>query len=339
MTTRPPAHDAAHDDHHGHHHADHPPHGHAGGGHHHHGDPSRQGRAFLIAIVLNAAFVAVEFGYGVAADSTALMADAGHNLSDVLGLLLSWSAMLLARRRPSARLTYGLRSTSILAAMANAMLLLVACGAIGWEAVQRFSQPPAVASTTVMAVAGLGLLVNGFSAWLFMRGSQRDINVRAAYLHMAADAAVSLGVVVAGGVMLLTGWYWLDPALSLVIVVVIVVGTWSLLRESVGLALNAVPAGVDPAAVARHLRQWPGVSEIHDLHIWGMSTTECALTVHLVMPDGYPGDAAVDAITQALSERFGVHHSTLQIEQGTTRHACSLHLPAGGPAARPEHAH
>ena len=291
--------------------------------------------------MLNAVYVAVEFGYGVLADSTALMADAGHNLSDVLGLLLAGSAVLLARQRPSAQFTYGLRSTSILAAMANAMLLLVACGAIAWEAFQRFSQPPQVASATVMAVAGLGLLINGFSAWLFMRGSQSDINVRGAYLHMAADAAVSLGVVVAGGVMLLTGWYWIDPAISLVIVVVILVGTWGLLRESVRLALNAVPAGVDLAAVARHLRQWPGVSEIHDLHIWGMSTTECALTVHLVMPAGYPGDAAVDAITQVLRERFGVHHSTLQIEQGTTHHACSLHQPVGNvvPAALTEHAH
>jgi cobalt-zinc-cadmium efflux system protein len=301
-------------------------HGH-GGGHHHHGDPSRHGRAFLIAIVLNAAFVVVEFGYGFAAQSTALMADAGHNLSDVLGLVLAWSAMLLARKRPSGRFTYGLRSSSILAALANAMLLFVACGAIGWEAVLRFSQPPTVAGVTVMVVAGVGIVVNGVSAWLFLRGSSDDVNIRGAYLHMAADAAVSLGVVVAGGVMLATGWYWLDPAISLVIVAVILVGTWGLLRESVRLAMDAVPAGIDLAAVARYLQHVPGVREIHDLHIWGVSTTESALTVHLVMPDGYPGDVAMDAITQVLQERFAVQHSTLQIEQGTTAHACSLHQP------------
>jgi cobalt-zinc-cadmium efflux system protein len=280
----------------------------------------------VIAIVLNSVFVVLEFSYGFIAQSTALMADAGHNLSDVLGLVLAWSAMMMARRQPSARFTYGLGSSSILAALANAMLLFVACGAIGWEAVQRFSQPPEVAGITVMVVAGLGLVVNGVSAWLFMRGSQDDLNIRGAYLHMAADAAVSLGVVIAGAVMWLTGWYWVDPALSLLIVVVILVGTWGLLRESVKLALNAVPQGVDLPAVADYLLHLPGVSAIHDLHIWGMSTTQSALTVHLVMPAGYPGDAAVDAISQALRERFAVQHSTLQVEQGTTEHACSLDL-------------
>ena len=299
------------------------------GGHHHHGDPNNYGRAFVIAIALNAAFVVVEFSYGFIANSTALMADAGHNLSDVLGLVLAWGAAILARKMPSERYTYGLRSTSILAALANAMLLLVACGAIGWEAVQRFSHPPAVAGLTVTLVAAVGIVVNGVSAWLFMKGSKGDLNIRGAYLHMAADAAVSLGVVLAGITIIFTGWYWLDPIISLVIVAVIVVGTWSLLRESVQLALNAVPANIDVPAIDAYLRQCSGVTDIHDLHIWGMSTTESALTVHLVMPEGYPGDVFMDDIMQTLKERFSVHHSTLQIEHGTTHHACSLHLSTG----------
>ena len=316
---------SGHDHSHGHAHGAHVHGAHAHGSGHHHGDPDRHGRAFVVAIALNAAFVVVEFGYGFVANSTALMADAGHNLSDVMGLVLTFGATLLARRSPSARFTYGLRSTSILAAMANAMLLLVACGAIGWEAVQRFSQPPAVASATVMAVAAIGIVVNGFSAWLFVKGSKGDLNIRGAYLHMAADAVVSLGVVLAGLVMLFTGWYWLDPALSLVIVAVILYGTWGLLRESVHLALDAVPPHIEVADVAGYLSRLPGVTEVHDLHNWGMSTTESALTVHLVMPEGYPGDAMIDGVALALRERFMVHHSTLQIEQGTTRHACSLH--------------
>jgi cobalt-zinc-cadmium efflux system protein len=292
-------------------------------GHHHHGDPNS--RAFGIAIALNTLYVVVEFAYGFIANSTALMADAGHNLADVMGLLMAGGAAILARRRPSGRYTYGLRSTSILAALANAMFLLVACGAIAWEAVLRFSQPPAVAGTLVMVVAGIGIAINGLSAWLFMRGSHDDINIRGAYLHMAADAAVSLGVVIAGAIMLFTGWYWLDPAVSLVIVAVVVMGTWGLLRESVHLALSAVPGNVELAEVEAYLRQCQGVADVHDLHIWGMSTTETALTVHLVMPEGYPGDVFMDEITHTLKARFSVQHSTLQVEQGTTDHACTLH--------------
>ena len=311
----------AHEHSHGHGHAGHS----AGGGHQHpHVDPAGQGRAFGIAIALNSIFVVVEFGYGFVANSTALMADAGHNLSDVLGLLLAWGALLLARRSPSERYTYGLRGSSILAALANAMLLFVACGAIGWEAAQRLAQPPAVAGMTVMAVAAVGILVNGISAWLFFSGRRGDLNIRGAYLHMAADAAVSLGVVLAGLMIMFTGWNWLDPVIGLVIVAVILYGTWGLLRESVQLALNAVPPHIDAAAVAAHLRQLAGVSEIHDLHIWAMSTTESALTVHLVMPGGYPGDAEIDEFTHGLHQRFAIHHSTLQVELGTSTHACSL---------------
>ena len=302
---------------------DHSGHSHSGG--HHHGDPNNHGRAFVIAIALNTAFVMIEFSYGYIANSTALMADAGHNLSDVLGLMLAWGAAILARKTPSGRFTYGLRSTSILAALANAMLLLLASGAIAWEAILRFSQPPVVAGLTVMMVAGIGIVINGLSAWLFMKGSKGDLNIRGAYLHMAADAAVSLGVAVAGLAMLFTGWYWLDPVVSLAIVAVIAIGTWGLLRDSIQLALSAVPAHIDVAAVEAYLRERPGIRDIHDLHIWGMSTTESALTVHLVMPDGYPGDAFMDDIMLTLKERFSVQHSTLQVEQGTTDHACVLH--------------
>lgn len=315
------AHHNAHNHSHEH---DHDGHSH-GGGHHHHGDPHNHGRAFVIAIALNAAFVVIEFACGLIANSTALLADAGHNLSDVLGLLLALGAAILARKAPSGRYTYGLRSTSILAALANATFLLVACGAIAWEAMQRFSQPPVVAGLTVTIVAGIGIVINGLSAWLFVKGSKGDLNIRGAYLHMAADAAVSLGVVVAGVAMMFTGWYWLDPVISLVIVAVIVIGTWSLLRESVQLALSAVPAHIDVSAVETYLRQCPGITDIHDLHIWGMSTTESALTVHLVMPEGYPGDAFMDDIMCTLQERFFIQHSTLQLEQGTTNHACALH--------------
>ena len=306
----------------------HDPAGHStGSGHHHshhHGNPAGHGRAFVIAIVLNSIFVVVEFGFGFVANSTALMADAGHNLSDVLGLLLAWGALLLSRRSPSERFTYGLRGTSILAALGNAMLLFVACGAIGWEAIQRMVQPPAVAGLTVMWVAAAGIVVNGLSAWLFFGGRRGDLNIRGAYLHMAADAAVSLGVVLAGLAMTFTGWNWLDPAIGLVIVVVILYGTWGLLRDSVRLALSAVPPHIDPSAVAQHLRHLAGVSDIHDLHIWAMSTTESALTVHLVMPGGHPGDAEIDGFARGLQEHFSIHHSTLQVELGTTAHACSL---------------
>jgi cobalt-zinc-cadmium efflux system protein len=308
-------HDHDHDHHHGHGH----------GHHHHHPAPGDNNRAFAVSVALNAAFVVIEFAYGFIANSTALMADAGHNLSDVLGLLLAWGAAMLAKSKPDGRYTYGLRSSSILAALANALLLMVACGAIAWEAVLRFAHPPVVAGLTVSIVAGIGVLVNGFSAWLFMAGRKGDLNVRGAYLHMAADAVISLAVVVAGLVVVYTGWTWLDPAASLAIVVVIVIGTWSLLRESVQLVLAAVPANINLEKVSRFLEQLPGVSEVHDLHIWAMSTTEAALTAHIVMPGGYPGDAVLDTVVDQLRHDFGLHHCTLQVEEGTTDHGCVLH--------------
>lgn len=310
-------------DHHGHGHDHAHGHGH-GHGHHHHIAPDGNNRAFALAIGLNTIFVAIEFTYGFLANSTALMADAGHNLSDVLGLVLAWGAAMLARSATTRRYTYGLRSSSILAAVLNALLLMLACGAIGWEAVHRLSNPAPVAGLTVSVVAAIGVAVNGVSAWLFMAGSKDDLNIRGAYQHMAADAAISLGVVVSGLAIMATGWSWLDPAVSLLIVLLILASTWGLLRESMQLVLGAVPPNVDADKVAAFLRSQPGVSDIHDLHIWAMSTTENALTVHLVMPGSYPGDQAFDAITAGLKAGFPIHHCTLQMEQGTTDHSCAL---------------
>ena len=300
---------------------------------HSHAAPTNFGQAFIIAIALNTIFVVVEFGYGFVANSTALMADAGHNLSDVLGLILAWGAAILSKKAPSERYTYGLRSTSILAALTNAMFLLVACGAIAWEAILRFSHPPVVAGLTVTIVAAIGILINGISAWLFVKGSKGDLNIRGAYMHLMADAVVSWGVVLSGIIIFFTGGNWLAPVGGLVITAVIVLGTWGLLRDSAQLALSAVPAHIDVSAVDAFLRQCTGVTDVHDLHIWGMSTTESALTVHLVMPDGYPSDAALDEIVHALQDQFSIHHSTIQVEHGTTNHSCALS------GMKTEHAH
>ena len=288
-------------------------HNHARDGHSN-GVPSRLNRAFMVGIALNSAFVLAEFLAGVFANSLALIADAGHNLSDVLGLLLAWGAATLARRLPSERFTYGLRSSTILAALGNAGFLLLVTGAIGWEAVLRFGNPHPVNQVMVIWVASVGVVIHAATAILFMSGRKTDLNVRGAFLHMAADAAVSLGVVLAGLGMLATGWTWLDPAISLAIAAVIVISTWSLLRESLGLALHAVPKGVDPAAVRRWLSELPGVSEVHDLHIWAMSTTETALTAHLVMPAGHPGDAFLAKIGHEIGHLFKIGHVTLQVE-------------------------
>ena len=324
---------------HEHHPHEHHAHGHGDHGHpgHAHGDPHQAGRAFALAIGLNAVFVGFEFAYGLVANSTALLADAGHNLSDVLGLALAWGAAMLSRRAPSERFTFGLRGSSILAALANATLLLVACGGIGWEALRRFAEPPPVASDLVIVLAAIGIVVNGASAWLFASGSRHDMNVRGAFLHLAADAAVSLGVVIGGLVMRQTGWYLIDPALSLVIVAVILASTWGLLRQSLNLALAAVPQHVDVQAVRHYLRGLPGVADAHDLHIWALSTTETALTVHLVTPDGAPGDAFIDEVAHELEVRFSIHHSTLQVERGDTEHACRLHPSAAMRAHSHDH--
>lgn len=303
-----PQHEHDHD-HSGHAHAQ-TPGGHAGHSH----APASFGAAFAIGTALNFGFVIVEGIYGIAAGSMALLADAGHNLSDVLGLLIAWGAATLAKRRPSARYTYGLRSSSILAALLNALLLLVAITLIAIEAVRRFWEPAPVAGTTVMIVAAVGIVVNGVTAWLFARGRKGDLNIRGAFLHMASDAVVSLGVVVAGFIILRTGWAWLDPTVSLLIVAVIAVGTWGLLRDSVSLSLQATPPGMDAGEIDAFLLSQPGVTATHDLHVWPMSTTETALTVHLPMVAGYPGDAYTASLAAALKQRFGIDHATVQIE-------------------------
>jgi cobalt-zinc-cadmium efflux system protein len=285
--------------------------------------PASFGTAFAVGIALNLTFVAVEFVYGVLANSMALVADAGHNLSDVLSLAIAWIASVLARRPPSARLTYGLGGSSIVAALFNAVLLLVAVGAIAWEAILRLLHPEPVASGTVMIVAAVGIVINGATAWLFASGRKGDLNIRGAFLHMVADAAVSAGVVAAAAVILLTGWLWLDPLTSLVVVGLIVWGTWSLLRDSLAMSVSAVPAAIDPQAVRRYLESRPGVAAVHDLHIWPMSTTDTALTAHLVLPGGHPGDEFLMQATTELRHRFGIGHTTLQIEVSAET-ACQL---------------
>jgi cobalt-zinc-cadmium efflux system protein len=321
-----PHHDHAHE--HEHEHAGEHAHGHdhGGGGHHHHHAPQAgQGRTFAIAVGLNVLIVVVQAVYGFLAHSTALLADAGHNLSDVLGLLLAWGAVWLGNKRPSERYTFGLGSSSILASLANAALLLFACGAIVLEAVQRLLNPAPVAGFDVFVIATIGMLVNGFSAWLFMRGSKEDLNVRGAFMHMAADAGVSAAVALSGLVILFTGMTWIDPVMSLVVVAVIVVGTWGLGRDAMRLAMAAVPPGVDKQRIERYLQDLPGVTGVHDLHVWALSTTENALTAHLVCPAGHPGDVFVDGVVQTLCDDYAMHHATLQVEMGTTEHQCSLH--------------
>lgn len=270
------------------------------------------------------AYVAVEAIYGVLANSLALLADAGHNFGDVLALGLAWLAAWLGGKAPSDRFTYGLRGSSILAALTNAVVLLVVTGGIAWEAILRFQTPEHAGGLTMMVVAAVGVVINGATALLFMSGRKSDLNIRGAFLHMASDAVVALGVVVTGGLILATGWLWLDPAISLVISAVIVWGTWSLLRESLGLALAGVPAGVDPAAVEAFLAGTPGVTEVHDLHIWGMSTTETALTAHLVRPEGAADDDLLHGICESLNARFRIAHATLQFETGLGAAPCVL---------------
>ena len=281
-------------------------------------------RAFAIGIGLNVSFIMIEVVFGILANSLALLADAGHNLGDVLGLLLAWGASYLATRRPTARRTYGLRRSSILAALANALLLLIAVGAIAWEAIGRLLHPDPVSGMTVIIVAAAGVVINGVTALLFMSGRHHDLNIRAAFLHMAADAAVSLGVVVAGIIIAMTAWEWLDPAVSLVLALVITAGTWSLLRQSIDLSMDAVPDGIDSPGVRAFLAELPGVVEVHDLHIWGMSTTETALTVHLVKPSATVDDDWLAQVGKELHDRFHIEHATIQVECGQSAERCKL---------------
>ncbi len=288
-------------------------HGHAGGHDH---APANFDRAFAIGVVLNSVFVLIEAGFGMWSGSMALVADAGHNLSDVMSLLIAWGASYMAQRPASPRFTYGYKASSILAALANASLLLVALGAILFQTIDRLLHPEPVEGWTMIVVAGIGIVINTATALLFVRGRKDDINIRGAFLHMAADALVSLGVVIAGGLILTTGAQWIDPATSFAIVVVIGYGTWGLLRDSVKMGLLAVPEGIDETDVRTFLEGLPGVAAVHDLHIWPMSTTETALTAHLVMPGGYPGDEVLKHAADELEHHHAIGHVTLQVETG-----------------------
>ena len=318
MTEKKDDHDGHDQDAHGHDdHDDHGSHGHAHA-------PVSFGKAFAIGLALNLSFVVVEWILGASANSLALMADAAHNLGDALALLLAWMATGLAKRAPSARFTYGLRGSSILAALLNAAALMLLTGGLGWEAIRRLSNPAPVEGSVVIWVALVGVAVNGVTAWLFMQGGKKDLNMRGVYLHMAGDAAVSLAVAVAGAVVLFTGWFWLDPALTLVVSAAILWSSWGLLRQSLGLALQAVPEGIEQPAVRACLASLPGVAEVHDVHVWAMSTSENAMTAHLVVPGRHPGDEFLRSAAALLEKRFGIHHATLQIEIADTIESCAF---------------
>lgn len=311
---------------HSHHHHGHPGHDDHDHGHDHghaHALPPNPGRALAIGIALNLAFVVIEWGFGVYADSLALLADATHNLGDVLGLVLAWAAARLALRAPSERFTYGLGASSILAALANALLLVGVTGALVWEAVLRLQEPRAVEGSVVIGVALAGVVVNGLTAWLLHHGHEHDLNLKGAYLHMLGDAAVSCAVAVSGAIILVTGWEWLDPAMTIVVGLVIVWSSLGLLRDSTKLALQGVPQGIDSTAVREYLEHLPGVSQVHDLHIWAMSTTGTAMTAHLVMPSGHPGDAFLAEAAHGISHRFRIRHATLQVELGDCGQGCA----------------
>lgn len=297
------------------------------GTHHHHAHehghgPANFNRAFALGISLNLIFVAVEAYYGWQVDSLALLADAGHNLSDVAGLLLAWGGALAGRRRPDIRHTYGWKRASILAAFANALVLLAAMGYLAWEAVQRFTEPAPAAGVTIMVVAGIGIVINVGTALLFLSGREHDLNIRGAFLHMVADALVSVGVVVAGALTFWFAWDWLDPVVTLIIVAVVVIGTWQLFRHSLHLLFDGVPFAIDRDAVHHYLATLPGVTQVDDLHIWAMSTTETALTAHLIMPEGNPDDALLRSASHDLHEQFGIGHATLQVERAPCRRGC-----------------
>lgn len=300
-------HDHSHGGDHGHAHGH--SHGHVGHSH----APDNFGFAFAAGVTLNTVFVVAELAFGYAANSLALISDAVHNFSDVISLLLAWAALWLARKQPTQQHTYGYRRASILAALVNAGLLLIAVGGIAVEAINRIQEPAAVAGWTVVLVAALGILVNGSTALLFMRGRHGDLNIRGAYLHMAADAGVSFGVVIVALVIMATGWLWVDPVISLCIAAVVLASGWGLARDSVNLALDGVPKGIELAKVKDYLVTLEGVTELHDLHIWAMSTNETALTAHLVRPAGF-NDAFLHGVCEELSHRFNIHHATLQIE-------------------------
>jgi cobalt-zinc-cadmium efflux system protein len=290
--------------------------------HHHHHAPPDYNRAFAVGVALNVGFVIVEAVFGVLSNSLALLTDAGHNLSDVLGLLLAWGAAALAKKRPSARRTYGFSRATIIASLFSGLLLMGAVGAIGWEAISRLMVPAQPAGKTIMIVAAIGVVINTATALFFFSGRDHDLNIRGAYLHMAADAAVSLGVVVSGALILYLGYNWIDPFISLVIAAVILLSTWGLLRDSLNLAVDAVPRNVDPDAVRDYLSTLPHVLEIHDLHIWPMSTTDTALTAHMVMDEFPDSDHYLNEVAKVLQERFSINHPTIQLERQDSDYVC-----------------
>ena len=295
--------------------------------HSHGGNPRQWGKAFAVGIALNVTFVAVEVFYGLRSNSSALLADAGHNASDVLSLIFAWSAILIASKRPSGKYTYGLRRTTIHASLLNALLILVAVGFIAWDAIGKFRQPAEVAGMTIVLVSGIGVVINALTALMFMRGQKEDLNIKGAFLHMAADAGVSLGVVIAGLFIRYTGANWIDPVISIMITLVIIYGTWGLLRDSIDLALDAVPKSISLEEIRSYLENLEGIDNVHDLHVWGLSTTETALTAHLVAPGGVDDDF-LKAVREGLHHQFGIRHTTLQFEtedggQDCRSEACS----------------
>jgi cobalt-zinc-cadmium efflux system protein len=295
--------------------------------HDHKHEMSNYNRAFMIGVILNVIFVVVEAGYGIVAGSLALIADAGHNLSDVFSLLLAWGASLLAPKRPTQKRTYGFRRVTILASLLSALLLLVALGGIAWESVGRFFNPQPVKGIIIIIVAAIGVVINSITALLFISGKEHDLNIKGAYLHMAADAGVSLGVVIAGIAIMITGWLWLDPAISIFIVVIVLIGTWGLLRNSVNLSIDAVPEGIDISELKDYLTSLKNVSCIHDLHVWPLSTTETALTAHLVTTQDLMDNTFLIEIQQHLHDQFGIEHATIQIEKENSENNCKLNRP------------
>lgn len=291
---------------------------------HHHHETNNYNRSFAIGITLNVIFVIIEVGYGLVADSLALIADAGHNFSDVMSLMLAWGASYLATKNPTHKRTYGLRKVTIMASLISAVLLLVALGGIAWESLERLSSPEPVNGIIIIIVAAIGVVINTATALLFLKGQAHDLNIRAAYLHMAADAAISLGVVVAGIAIMITGWLWLDPIISLFIVIFILIGTWNLLRDSIDLSIDAVPQGIDVYQIQNYLNDLENVSHIHDLHVWALSTTETALTVHLVTTHTFIDNCFLEKIQEHLHHNFDISHVTIQIEKETDNYNCVL---------------
>jgi len=295
--------------------------------HDHKHERSSYNRAFMIGVILNVIFVVIEAGYGIVAGSLALIADAGHNLSDVLSLLLAWGANLLAAKRPTQKRTYGFRRVTILASLLSALFLLVTLGGIAWESIGRFFNPEPVKGMIIITVAAIGVVINSITALLFISGKEHDLNIKGAYLHMAADAGVSLGVVIAGIAIMITGWLWLDPAISIFIVMIVLIGTWGLLRSAINLSIDAVPEGIDISEIKDYLTSLKNVSCTHDLHVWALSTTETALTAHLITTQDSMDNNFLIEIQQYLHDQFGIEHTTIQIEKETSENNCKLNRP------------